>query len=158
MEKKSTKKTITDRGVYVGGYCECHKMGNKIVAKELEDKFMDAIDKLVYVNNELPYVDFTNKDDVYDALQRGNEYLSYLIASREYKPKRRVHDGYSAAPTTILSEAIEQVEQMGDYKVMAALVDLDDSKRKEDRLYTFCDIESKKLREVIYKEIENECN
>lgn len=59
-------------------------------------------------------------------------------------------------PTTILSKAIEQIEQMGNYKVMVGLVDLDKSKPKEDRLYTFTDIESKKLREVIYKEIEKE--
>lgn len=59
-------------------------------------------------------------------------------------------------PTTILSKAIEEVEKRGDYKVMVALVDLDKSKPKEDRLYTFTDIESKKLREVIYKEIEKE--
>lgn len=60
------------------------------------------------------------------------------------------------APTTILSSAIEQVEQMGNYKVMMALVDLDDTKPKDERLYTFCDIESKKLREVIYNEMEKE--
>lgn len=60
-------------------------------------------------------------------------------------------------PTTILSKAIEQVEQMGNYKVMMALVDLDKGDRhKEERLYTFTDIESKKLREVIYKEMEKE--
>lgn len=60
-------------------------------------------------------------------------------------------------PTTILSKAIEQAEQMGYYKVMVALVDLDKGdKPKEERLYTFTDIESKKLREVIYKEIEKE--
>lgn len=71
-------------------------------------------------------------------------------------PKRRLPDGYSTAPTTILSKAIEQVEQMGDYKVMMALIDLDKSKPKEERLYTFTDIESEKLREVIYKRIEDE--
>lgn len=60
------------------------------------------------------------------------------------------------APTLILSRAIEQVEQMGNYKVMVALVDLDNTKPKEERLYTFCDIESKKLRGVIYKEMEKE--
>lgn len=59
-------------------------------------------------------------------------------------------------PTTILSKAIEQVEQMGNYKVLMALVDLDKSKPKEERLYTFTDIESEKLREVIYKRIEDE--
>ena len=59
-------------------------------------------------------------------------------------------------PTTILSKAIEQVEQMGNYKVMVALVDGDKSKPKEERLYTFTDIESKKLREVIYKEMEKD--
>lgn len=60
------------------------------------------------------------------------------------------------APTTILSDAIEQVEQMGNFGVMVALVDRDTSKPKEERLYTFCDINSKKLREVIYKEMEGE--
>lgn len=59
-------------------------------------------------------------------------------------------------PTTILSKAIEQVEQTGNYKVMMALVDLDKSKPKEERLYTFTDIESEKLREVIYKKIEED--
>lgn len=59
-------------------------------------------------------------------------------------------------PTTILSKAIEQVEQMGNYKVLMALVDLDKTKPKEERLYTFTDVESKKLREVIYKGIEKE--
>lgn len=63
---------------------------------------------------------------------------------------------FDVAPTTILSNAIEQVEQMGNYKVMMALVDLDDAKPKEERLYTFCDIESKKLRNVIYSEMEKE--
>lgn len=57
-------------------------------------------------------------------------------------------------PTTVLSSAIERVEKMGNYKVMVALVDLDKSRPKEERLYTFTDIKSKKLREVIYKEME----
>lgn len=64
---------------------------------------------------------------------------------------------YSLAPTTILSKAIEQVEQMGDYKVMVALVDLrKDGKplKKDERVYTFTDIKSKKLRGVIYEELE----
>lgn len=71
---------------------------------------------------------------------------------REYKKE--------TAPTTVLSSAIEQVEQMGDYKVMVALVDLDRTKPKpkEERLHTFCDIKSEKLRKVIYREIEKEFN
>lgn len=124
-------------------------------AKELEIKFRDAVGRVIE-GNKLPYLDITNMDNVYDMLQRGYEYINYLIANGAYKPKRRVHDGYSLAPTTILSEAIEQVEQRGDYKVMVALVDLDKSKPKEERLYTFTDIKSKKLREVICKEIEKE--
>lgn len=61
------------------------------------------------------------------------------------------------APTTILSKAVDQVRQIGNYKVMMALVDLNKGdKPKEGRLYTFTDIESKKLREVIYKEMEKE--
>lgn len=61
-------------------------------------------------------------------------------------------------PTTILSRAIEQVERMGNYVVMVALVDLNKGdKPKEKRLYTFTDVESKKLRKVIYKEMEKNC-
>lgn len=61
-------------------------------------------------------------------------------------------------PTTILSKAIEQVERMGNYVVMVALVDLNKGdKPKEKRLYTFTDVESKKLRKVIYKEMEKNC-
>lgn len=161
------------------------RYGSCEVAKELEGKFKDALYKLVYVDQELAYLDMSSMDNVYDMLQRGNEYISYLMAAGAYKPKRRVHDGYSPdptiilskateksnasimawhredgvteilnQPTTLLSKAIEQVEQMGDYKVMVALVDPDNSKPKEERLYTFTDIESKKLREVIYKEME----
>lgn len=132
------------------------RYGSCEVAKELEGKFKNAFYKLVYVDNGLACLDMSSLDDVYNMLQRGNEYLSYLIAARAYKPKRQVHDGYCEAPTTILSKAIEQVEQMGDHKVMVALVDLDDTNPKEERLYTFCDIESKKLRKVIYKEMEKE--
>lgn len=63
---------------------------------------------------------------------------------------------HTAEPTAVLSKAITQVRQMGNYKVMVALVDLDKSKPKEERLYKFTDIESKKLREIIYKAIEKE--
>lgn len=62
-------------------------------------------------------------------------------------------------PTTILSKAIEQIEQMGNWKVLVAIAnakDYKDSKPKDECLYTFCDIESEKLREVIYKRIEDE--
>lgn len=60
--------------------------------------------------------------------------------------------------TTLMSKVINDVERMG-YKVMVALVDLEGvGKDKEDRVQTFCDIESEKLRKVIYKEIENEFN
>lgn len=75
--------------------------------------------------------------------------------TEEIERRHNNHTVYTE-PTVILSRAIEQVEQMGAYKVMVALVDLDDNKPKEERLYTFCDLESKKLREVIYKEMEKE--
>lgn len=131
-------------------YSSCKK------AKELEVRFQDAVGKVIEVDNEWPHLDISNMDNVYNMLQKGNEYISYLMAAGAYKPKRRVHDGYSDAPTTIISRAIEQVEQMGNYKVMFALVDLDKSKPKKECLYTFTDIESKALREVIYKEMEKE--
>lgn len=94
-----------------------------------------------------------------ELLEGDEEYEAGNSPDQTEEIKRRYGDRLvklESAPTTILSHAIEQVEQMGNYKVMMALVDLDDIKPKEGRLYTFCDIESKKLREVIYKEIEKE--
>lgn len=72
---------------------------------------------------------------------------------------RMLSHSHSDEPTVILSKAIEQIEQMGNYKVMMALVDAEgfkNGKPKDDCLHTFCDIESKKLREVIYKEMEKD--
>lgn len=58
--------------------------------------------------------------------------------------------------TVVMSRAMEYASKQG-CKVMVALLDCNKgTMTKEDRLHTFCDIESKKLREAIYKEIENE--
>ncbi len=61
-------------------------------------------------------------------------------------------------PTVVMSRAIEVIEQMGNYKVVAAIIDFENlDKPPKERLHTFCDIKGKKLREAIYKEIEDEC-
>lgn len=86
------KKTITEYGVYVGGYCQPHKP---------------------------------------DPLS-----LDELIS---------LHVAHLKADT--------------DYKIMFAIVDRDafkNGKPAKECIKTFCDIESKKLREVIYKKIEKE--
>lgn len=58
-------------------------------------------------------------------------------------------------PTVIMSKAIKDIEQHGNYKVLVAIVDLEDrNKPARECLDIFCDIESKSLREVIYRENE----
>lgn len=72
-------------------------------------------------------------------------------------PSMKTHWIDMNRPVTVaMSEAIEYASKKG-YKVMIALLDCNKgTMTKEDRLHTFTDIESKKLREVIYKEIESE--
>lgn len=92
-------------------------------------------------------------------VEEDKNYISFgldYLAKRCFLKEFDLNEDIELPPTTILSKAIEQVEQMGNYKVMVALVDGDKSKPKEERLYTFTDIESKKLRGVIYKEMEKD--
>lgn len=59
---------------------------------------------------------------------------------------------------SILSHAIQDVENLGGFKVIAAIVDLnkDTDLPIKDRIQCYSTVESQKLREAIYKEIEKE--
>lgn len=132
------------------------RYGEDKIVEEAWSEFEDEICALYKIQND-NYESTVDRTKLYkqlqDTIDKGRAYFKLCKKYKGFTPPTT--EWHPDEPTTILSKAIEQVEQMGNYKVMMALVDLNKGdKPKEERLYTFTDIKSKKLREVIYKEME----
>lgn len=136
------------------------RYGEDKLIEEAWGEFEDEICALYKIQND-NYESTVDRNKLYKQLQdtvgKGKVYFDLCKRYNNFIPPTT--EWQPTEPTTILSKAIEEIEQIGDWKVMVAIAnskDYHDGKPKEECLYTFCDIESKKLREVIYKEMEKD--
>lgn len=59
--------------------------------------------------------------------------------------------------TVIMSRAIEEIQKQDDYQVMVAIVKVDEVKTFDrTTISTYCDIDSKELREEVYERFEKD--